>query len=106
MDFEMKLGWGKAVPIPPHPVYIPPSLAELTLPPPPTGLPFNAIQHRKRASRAEKLYGNMPPAEEDGKVNMDNPDELEKVEINDTQLLLYLSSIIHNDNLIYFLKFG
>lgn len=42
MNFEMKLGWGKAVPIPPHPVYIPPSLAELTMPPPPSGLPFNA----------------------------------------------------------------
>ena len=37
----MKLGWGKAVPIPPHPVYVPPALAELTLPPPPSGLPFN-----------------------------------------------------------------
>ena len=42
MDFEMKLGWGKAVPIPPHPIYIPPALSELTLPPPPSGQPFNA----------------------------------------------------------------
>ena len=42
MTFEMKLGWGKPVPIPPHPVYIPQSLAELTVPPPPSGLPFNA----------------------------------------------------------------
>ena len=42
MEFEMKLGWGKAVPIPPHPIYIPPALSELTLPPPPSGLPFNA----------------------------------------------------------------
>lgn len=40
--FEMKLGWGKAVPIPLHPIYIPPALVELTLPPPPSGLPFNA----------------------------------------------------------------
>ncbi|KAG8445313.1 hypothetical protein GDO86_010195 [Hymenochirus boettgeri] len=42
MSFEMKLGWGKAVPIPPHPIYIPPSMMEHTLPPPPSGLPFNA----------------------------------------------------------------
>lgn len=42
MGYEMKLGWGKGVPIPPHPVYIPPKLLELTLPPPISGLPFNA----------------------------------------------------------------
>lgn len=42
MGYEMKLGWGKAVPIPPHPVYIPPKLLELTMPPPQSGLPFNA----------------------------------------------------------------
>lgn len=42
MGYEMKLGWGKAVPIPPHPVYLPPKLMELTVPPPPSGLPFNA----------------------------------------------------------------
>ncbi|KAI4885716.1 hypothetical protein NFI96_017801 [Prochilodus magdalenae] len=42
MNFEMKLGWGKGVPIPPHPIYIPPSMMEHTLPPPPSGLPFNA----------------------------------------------------------------
>ena len=47
MGFEMKLGWGKPVPIPPHPVYIPPALAELTLPPPPTGLPFNCQPTRR-----------------------------------------------------------
>lgn len=42
MGYEMKLGWGKAVPIPPHPVYLPAKLMELTMPPPPSGLPFNA----------------------------------------------------------------
>uniref|UniRef100_A0AAV2LA57 U2 snRNP-associated SURP motif-containing protein n=1 Tax=Knipowitschia caucasica TaxID=637954 RepID=A0AAV2LA57_KNICA len=47
MNFEMKLGWGKGVPIPPHPIYIPPALMEHTLPPPPSGLPFNA-QTRER----------------------------------------------------------
>ncbi|XP_044741339.1 U2 snRNP-associated SURP motif-containing protein isoform X2 [Chrysoperla carnea] len=42
MGYEMKLGWGKCVPIPPHPIYIPPSLQELSMPPPTSGLPFNA----------------------------------------------------------------
>lgn len=41
MGFEMRPGWGKAVPIPPYPVYIPPALMEMTLPPRPSGLPFN-----------------------------------------------------------------
>lgn len=40
--YEMKLGWGKAVVIPPHPIYIPPVLMEVSQPPPPSGLPFNA----------------------------------------------------------------
>lgn len=38
----MKLGWGKTVPLPPHPVYIPPKLREQLVPPPPSFLPFNA----------------------------------------------------------------
>lgn len=42
----MKLGWGKSVPIPPYPIYIPPALLEITQPPPPSGLPFNAQPHR------------------------------------------------------------
>ena len=28
--------------IPPHPIYIPPHLLDVTVPPPPSGLPFNA----------------------------------------------------------------
>lgn len=42
LGYEMKLGWGKSVIIPPFPIYIPPALLELSLPPPPSGLPFNA----------------------------------------------------------------
>lgn len=42
MQYEMKLGWGKGVPIPPFPIYIPPKLLALTMPPPPSTLPFNA----------------------------------------------------------------
>ncbi|XP_064638246.1 U2 snRNP-associated SURP motif-containing protein-like isoform X2 [Lineus longissimus] len=61
MGYEMKLGWGKAVPIPPHPIYIPPSLMELTLPPPPSGLPFNAQPKKYRDSKSDKSYGSVPP---------------------------------------------
>ena len=39
--FEMKMGWGKPVPIPLHPIYVPPKLLKMTLPPTPSGLPFN-----------------------------------------------------------------
>ncbi|CAH1965100.1 unnamed protein product [Acanthoscelides obtectus] len=42
LGYEMKLGWGKSVIIPPHPIYIPPVLLDLSQPPPPSGLPFNA----------------------------------------------------------------
>lgn len=63
MGFEMKMGWGKAVPIPPHPVYIPPAMVELTLPPPPSGLPFNAQPHKKHAQPLDPQ--TMPPHEFD-----------------------------------------
>lgn len=39
--FEMRMGWGKPVPIPLHPVYVPPALLKYTMPPTPSGLPFN-----------------------------------------------------------------
>lgn len=42
MGYEMKLGWGKAVPIMMHPIYIPPNLQEYAKPPIKSGLPFNA----------------------------------------------------------------
>lgn len=57
MNFEMKLGWGKGVPIPPHPIYIPPSMMEHTLPPPPSGLPFNA----QPKERLKNPNASMPP---------------------------------------------
>lgn len=68
MGFEMKLGWGKPVPIPPHPIYIPPALAELTQPPPPSGLPFNA--QPKQSRRDSKGYNNLGPPK--------NREEMEK----------------------------
>lgn len=42
MGYEMKLGWGKSVTVLNHPIYIPPALVEYVMPPPPSGLPFNA----------------------------------------------------------------
>lgn len=42
LGYEMKLGWGKSLILPPHPIYIPPALLEISMPPPPSGLPFNA----------------------------------------------------------------
>lgn len=68
MNFEMKLGWGKGVPIPPHPIYIPPSMMEHTLPPPPSGLPFNA-QPRERLKNPSAPM--LPPPK--------NKEEFEKV---------------------------
>jgi U2-associated protein SR140 len=48
----MKMGWGKQVPIPLHPVYIPPTMLKLTMPPEPSGLPFNC---QPPEALAEKL---------------------------------------------------
>ncbi|KAH1001848.1 hypothetical protein HUJ04_005808 [Dendroctonus ponderosae] len=39
---DMRVGWGKSVDLPTHPVFIPPELLKLYLPPPSSGLPFNA----------------------------------------------------------------
>lgn len=39
---DMRIGWGKPVEVPPNPIYIPPELVKMLLPPPYTGLPFNA----------------------------------------------------------------
>ena len=45
--FEMKMGWGKPVPIPLHPIYVPPALLKFTLPPSASGLPFNCQSEKK-----------------------------------------------------------
>ena len=49
----MKLGWGKSVPIPPQPIYVPPEMQEQSVPPPPSGLPFNG-QPKKTLSQESK----------------------------------------------------
>ena len=72
--FEMKMGWGKPVPIPLHPIYIPPGLLKLTLPPAPSGLPFNSQPERK-ADRDRWKIG-------DGPVSRPNP-QVDGEEAND-----------------------
>ncbi|CAF0758801.1 unnamed protein product [Didymodactylos carnosus] len=49
-NLRIRLSWGRAVHIPPQPVYIPPSMRELIQPPPPSGLPFNAQPNTKYSS--------------------------------------------------------
>ena len=53
MDYEIQIGWGKAVRVPPQPVYVAPDEKEdekaKTLDPP-SGLPFNA-QPRHSSSK-------------------------------------------------------
>ena len=57
---EIKLGWGKAVPIPAYPIFIPPAMMELTMPPPLSGLPFNAQPDKRDRGRVSFDYILIP----------------------------------------------
>ncbi|XP_046746298.1 U2 snRNP-associated SURP motif-containing protein isoform X2 [Diprion similis] len=70
MQYEMKLGWGKSVPIPPYPIYIPPALMEITQPPPPSGLPFNAQPHRRDRHKIPRIR-NIQSADPEEKENIE-----------------------------------
>ncbi|XP_012153855.1 U2 snRNP-associated SURP motif-containing protein isoform X2 [Megachile rotundata] len=70
MQYEMKLGWGKSVPIPPYPIYIPPALMEITQPPPPSGLPFNAQPHRRDRHKVPRIR-NLQSADPKEKENFE-----------------------------------
>ena len=72
--FEMKMGWGKPVPIPLHPIYVPPALLKLTMPPAPSGLPFNSQPERKADLERWKIG--------EGPVNRPNP-QVDGEETND-----------------------
>ena len=53
MGYEAQIGWGKSVPLPPHPIYTPPDMEEeksSKVPDPPSGLPFNAQANKKSSS--------------------------------------------------------
>lgn len=77
MAYEMKLGWGKAVPIPPHPIYIPPAMLDLTMPPPPSGLPFNAQPSKRdkhKVKQADQSWKWSPRMRKVGfEFNLDMP---------------------------------
>ena len=55
----MKMGWGKPVPIPLHPVYIPPVMLKMTMPPEPSGLPFNCQPPEELAEKLGLHEGPM-----------------------------------------------
>ena len=58
MEYEVQVGWGKAVPIPPHPIYVPPDQQEeekAKVPDPPSGLPFNAQVMKKSSSKRARI---------------------------------------------------
>ncbi len=59
--FEMKMGWGKPVPIPLHPIYVPPPMLKLTQPPPQTGLPFNTQPNDSDAKKWNLDKGMIVP---------------------------------------------
>uniref|UniRef100_A0A182JPG8 U2 snRNP-associated SURP motif-containing protein n=1 Tax=Anopheles christyi TaxID=43041 RepID=A0A182JPG8_9DIPT len=71
MGYEMKLGWGKSVPIMTHPIYIPPKLLAYTLPPPPSGLPFNAQPHPSDLDNIPKMTSGAYMSEPELKEQMD-----------------------------------
>ncbi|CAF3945557.1 unnamed protein product [Rotaria magnacalcarata] len=57
-SISVRMSWGRAVHVPPQPVYIPPTMRELIMPPPPSGLPFNAQPNTKyRASKLQDIIG-------------------------------------------------
>ncbi|XP_036331068.1 U2 snRNP-associated SURP motif-containing protein [Rhagoletis pomonella] len=70
MGYEMRLGWGKSVPIMNQPIFIPPTLLELTLPPPPSGLPFNAQPPPAEAQNLPRINYKEYTTEEE-KENME-----------------------------------
>ncbi|XP_025152472.1 U2 snRNP-associated SURP motif-containing protein [Harpegnathos saltator] len=70
MQYEMKLGWGKSVPIPPYPIYIPPALMDITQPPPQSGLPFNAQPHRRDRHKIPRIR-NIQTADPQEKENFE-----------------------------------
>ncbi|XP_050073631.1 U2 snRNP-associated SURP motif-containing protein [Anopheles maculipalpis] len=72
MGYEMKLGWGKSVPIMTHPIYIPPKLLAYTLPPPASGLPFNAQPHPSDLENIPKMTSGAYMSEPELKEQMDS----------------------------------
>ncbi|XP_028967604.1 U2 snRNP-associated SURP motif-containing protein [Galendromus occidentalis] len=60
---DMRMSWSKPIVIPPTPIYIPPCMQHLTMPPAPSGLPFNCQPPLDRQISLEKAQALL---EEDG----------------------------------------
>jgi len=80
----MRMGWGKPVPIPLHPIYIPPNLVKFINPPEPSGLPFNC----QPSERAAEDFG----------YNRDNPPQ--KPDIHDERGTRRLNHLLKNSKII------
>ena len=68
MAYDVQIGWGKAVPLPPNAIYTPPDMEEeksSKVPDPPSGLPFNAQSHKKSSSSKYGPPGATQDEEED-----------------------------------------
>lgn len=50
----MSVTWGRVVPIPPQPIYVPKRLRKMLMPPPPTKQPFNALHPDMRQLHSVK----------------------------------------------------
>ena len=67
----LRLGWGKSIAIPPNPIYMPPKLAELVQPQPPTGLPFScALSTPSETKDARAQFEANPHSAESEKVHL------------------------------------
>ena len=78
MGYDVQIGWGKSVPLPPHAIYTPPDMEEektSKVPDPPSGLPFNAQARKKTSSNK---YVNVPPP---GSGSQDQEEDFQKVTI-------------------------
>lgn len=95
MQYEMKLGWGKGVPIPPFPIYIPPKLLALTMPPPPSGLPFNAQPSPREKHKLPKSKTSELSPEEEERLNKVLNQSIVKVVVpTDRNLLMLIHHMI------------
>lgn len=91
MGYEMRLGWGKAVPVLSQPIFIPPPLLEMSMPPPPSGLPFNA-----QPPVGERA--NLPPVNYKEYTEDEDKENMEKVR----RLFVHKIFFIFNNYPYYF----
>ena len=82
MSYDVQIGWGKSVPLPPNPIYTPPDMVEEKTskePDPPSGLPFNAQPLKKPSSGSGSKYGTVPPPGADPAPEEEGEENFEKV---------------------------